>query len=280
MLDRVAAVVGDQPVLLSEVVAFKKELQGNQALANIYRMNANKLTDKEILNRMIEEKIVSLSVKENDALVTDLEVENQIQSIARDNNITKETLFESLKREKVSLDRYRKNIRAQLEKRNIFDRELRRGSGGGASDAELRTLYQEKAPREFKLSLIALNKSKANAEKIKTIIAQAKDPKASLLTIAEKNGAESLGWISPEALNPKFMNVIRKAEAGQVVGPIEEKGVLHLFLFEAERKGSDEGFEKMKGQLANQIQGQDFERRFDNWIERRKKELHIVVNGT
>ncbi len=280
MVDRVSAVVGDQPILWSEVQSFKKELTGNRALANIYRMNPEKISEKDILDRMIEEKIVSLSVKEYDALVTDLEVENQIQTIAKQNNITKERLFESLKGEKISLETYRKNIRAQLEKRNIFDRELRRNAGGGASDPELRAVYNERAPREFKLSLIALRKSAATRDRMKSILDESKKADVSLGKLGEKYGADSLGWVTLDTLNPKFAKLIQSSHPGQVIGPLEEKGQLNLFLFEAERRGSEEGFEKMKDQLASQVQSQDFDRRFDNWIDRRKKDLHIVVNGT
>jgi len=63
------------------------------------------------------------------------------------------------------------------------------------------------------------------------------------------------------------------------VGPISTGRMLQLLLFEAERRGSEEGFQKAKGELAQVVQAQDFDRRFESWLERRKKELHIVVNG-
>ncbi len=278
VLDRVAAVVGDQPILLSEVVSFKKEITSNKALANIYRLDPAKLSNSQILSLMIEEKVVSQSVKDLDVTVSDTEVDNQIAGIAKQNNITKDRLLESLKHEGVSYETYKRNIRAQLEKRNIFDRELRKG-GSGVSDSELRGIYNNKAPVEFKLGLIAVKRNKNSRNKLKALAESIKLKKLSLSKAAQENTADPLGWISPENLNPQIVKALKTAKPGEAVGPIDVGDTSQLLLFENERRGSEEGFQKAKAELAQQLQGQDFDRRFEAWLERKKKDLHIVVNG-
>jgi len=97
LLDRVVAVVGDEPILQSDVLKLKKDVAATPALAGAYRLSPGETNFDKILDRMIEDKIIKQSVKELDIGVSDAEVENQISTIAKQNKLTLNQLGKSKK---------------------------------------------------------------------------------------------------------------------------------------------------------------------------------------
>lgn len=274
-LDRVAAIVVDEPILLSEVQTLYHAIQSSSGMAEAYRIAPQKLSLDAVLDRMIEEKIVKVSVKELDIKVNDSDVETQINAIAKQNNITRKTLEESLAHEGLIVDEYKRNIRGQLERRYLFDRELRRG--GGITESDTRELYNKTAPVELKLSSVAIKNTPANRKIVETLI---KDVKAGTKKIEDaivEFAAENLGWTPVESLDKKF-GALSNTLAGSVVGPVLINNNLQVLFVEGNRKGSPEGYEKVKAELMMQAQNQDFERRFQSWLDRKKAELNIVIN--
>jgi peptidyl-prolyl cis-trans isomerase SurA len=276
VLDRVVAVVGDEPILLSEVYALKAEIAKTPALAQAYRIDSPHPSNDMILDRMIEDRIIKQTAKQLDVSVSDAEVDNQIAAIAKQNNISVSQLESSLKGEGISVETYKRNIRSQLERRNVFDHELRKG--GGVSEAELRDLYDKTAEVEVKLSVLAAKNNAQGRKFLSSIATQVNSGKLNIKDAIEKNKADSLDWIAPSQLNPKAMKLVQSSQPGKAVGPFEVDGTLQLLFYQDNRKGSREGFEKAKNELMLQAQAQDFERRFAFWLEHKKKDMNIVIN--
>ena len=276
VLDRVLAVVGDSPILQSDLDELKQSLRNTPALASSYKLNPKNFDPVVALGRMVDERIVKQVVKELDIQVAESEVEGQINSIAKQNNISRKQLEDSLKNEGVALDIYRRNIKDQLEKRNLFDRELRRG--GGISEVELKSLYEKTARPEFQLSLLAVKKSEADGAKLATLLKDIASSKITLEDGVKAYGAEPLGWIDPETLDPKLSAALKNAGPNKAYGPIEFAGRVHILLVHAKRMGSDEGFQKAKQELMAAAQAKDFDERFSAWLESKKREINIVFN--
>lgn len=276
-LDRVVAIVGEQPILRSDVLNFKNELSSNKTLANIYRVDPSKLGFKDLLNRIIEEKIVQQAAKDADLSVADSEVEAQIASIAKQNRLSKAALVEQLKGQGIAYESYKRNIRSQIEKRNIFDREIRKG-GSSVGESELRMVYNQRAETEVKLSLYSLKKTPANKKNLLATLEKIKSGNLSLEKLVDDPATTSLDWTAVDSLQKPLQKALSGAKLRQAVGPVDLNGYWHLVLFEAQRKGSEEDFQKTKGELMMAAQNQDLDRRFDLWLERKKKDMQIVVN--
>jgi peptidyl-prolyl cis-trans isomerase SurA len=269
-IDRIVAVVSDQPLLESEVQARLEEIKKSPSLASVYGLDPSTVRRDDVYRQMLEEKIIEVSIAELKLNVSDAEVESQIGKIAAQNRVDRKALDASLRREGISLETYRKNIRSQMERRNLFDRELR--GAGGVSEVELRALYEKSAPVEFDVSLVN-DGPKSSASVISEIRKSGR-----LKDFASENSGIELGWINPESLTPSIQNVLKKAEAGDILGPVSAGGKKQWVLVHGKRRGSQEGFIKERDRLAAELQGQDFERRLSAWLERRKKELQIVEN--
>lgn len=281
-LDGIAAVVADEPVLLSEVLSLQKQVSSNPALAKVYELPTT-ASKRAVLEKLIESKIISITLKEIGAEVGPEDVEKQIASIASQNGISKSQLENSLRSEKVNLDIYKQNIKSQLEKRAIFDRQLRQ-SGSNPSEAELRSLYNQQAGKEVNLLLIDAaagapsSKKKALSDEWKKIVAQVESKKLSYDDAKKQLTPYSLDWVGVKSLHPSIEKVVKDANPGSILGPVMVDGRPTVVFFEAVRSGSEDGFEKMRPQLESQLRSQGFDNRLAQWLERRKKELQIVVN--
>lgn len=265
------AVVGTEPILQSEVEDRLTLIQKSPVYSNILGLNPKTVTSESVLEMMIEEKILVAVTDEMKASVSDADVLKQVDSIAKQNNISRQQLETSLKSEGIPFDAYASNIRMQLQKRTIFERELR--AAGGVGEAELRSAYLKRAGKEFELVMLQVPSAQQAG-----IRKSFKGTPAEWDALSKKHPTTELGWIQPTSLQPSLAKAVRASKAGSLIGPHRVGKISALIYVASERIGSDEEFEKVKDQLAGEVQSQNFGERFKSWLETKKKEMHIVVN--
>ena len=270
-LDRVMAVVGTEPILQSDVEGRLALIKKSPVYSNILGLNPKDIDADAVLNMMIEEKILASVTEEMKAPVSDTDVQKQVDSIARQNNITRKQLEASLRNEGIPFDAYANNIRMQLQKRAVFERELR--AAGSIGETELKSLYMQKASREFELILLEVPKAKQAS-----VVKSFKDGSEKWDTLSKKYSTTELGWVSTANLKASLAKAVASSKTGQLIGPHQVGKVSALVYVSSERVGSDEEFEKVKEQLSGELQAQSYQERFQAWLEAKKKEMHIVVN--
>lgn len=269
VIDRILAVVGNQPILQSEMESRLTLIQKNPSYSNILGLNPKNASAQSVLNMMIEEEVVNSVSKELEISVSDVDVNKQIDSIAHQNRIDRDQLVQSLKNEGIPFEAYARNIRLQLQKRGIIERELRGASN--IDETALRKEYQERASREYQIILLDVPKK----DQVKTQKAFAPSQWDEL---ALKYPTQDLGWVAANNIKLNVADALKRAKINSMIGPIEIGGKKQLIFVRAERIGSEEEYQSIKGQLAAVTQSKNIESRFDAWIENKKKEMHIVVN--
>jgi len=268
IIDRVSAVVGEEPILQSDILGLRKEVASSQALASILKIDAAKMSDRDLLNRLIEEKIIKQALRDLDLVVSDADVEKQVDDIAKQNRLSKSQLEDQLERENISPAAYRRSLRSQIERRNIFERELRRG--GGVTEQETRALYEQKAPKELKLWLVTGPEAELKKLGLRKNVDAAK-LKAPL-------HANEIGWVAAASLDERLVEAAQKSVAGEALGPIKSGKQTQVFVVEEVRKGSEEEFQRMRNELNSAAQAKDFESRFNYWLEQKRREMQIIIN--
>lgn len=271
VLDRTLAIVGEKAILLSEVRSLKSYFKKSPTLAGFYQLKPKNITTKNLLKVLVEEAIIRKVLEGMNASVTDEQVEQQVNSIAKQNRASRKQLIQSLKNENIPFELYKRNIRAQLEKRNIFERELR--GGNEISDEEARREYNKLAKVEYELSLFSpaaaqasdlvkgLNSNKINAKK----------------AIDTHNGVE-LGWVQKNSLNKNFKKYLKKPSPRTAYGPFTIDGQNQVIYVSAIRQGSNAEFEKVKNQLLQRAQMASAGQKFNKWLLQKKRDLKIIVN--
>ncbi|MEE2664752.1 MAG: SurA N-terminal domain-containing protein [Myxococcota bacterium] len=141
LIDAVAAQVGGGVVLLSEVYELTEPIerrmrQGGARESEILIMRS------DVLERLIEQKLVAEVVRRMELSASNEEVDQAIRSIAQDTGITTQQLIRSVTSHGLTLSEYRDKIRSEIERSKVVNGMVR--SKVQVSDEEIRTAYDER----------------------------------------------------------------------------------------------------------------------------------------
>jgi peptidyl-prolyl cis-trans isomerase SurA len=141
MIEAVAAQVGNDIVLLSEVQELtgpieKRMNEAGVSQSEILMMRA------EVLDRLIEQKLVAIVVARMEMQATPEEVDRAISSIAQDTGITTQQLIRSVTSHGLTLTEYREKIRSEIERSKVINGLVR--SRVEVEEVEVTEAYQER----------------------------------------------------------------------------------------------------------------------------------------
>jgi peptidyl-prolyl cis-trans isomerase SurA len=126
MIDRVVAVVNQQPILLSEVDALCQfQLEEVPATLPLDEAVERKRQIRlETLQTLIDERLLAQTVRERKIEIPEEKIEQYIEQLRKDNNLTAEQFRAALEAEGKSMAQYRRMLREMFEKRALMQREL------------------------------------------------------------------------------------------------------------------------------------------------------------
>ena len=254
-LDRVAAVVDDKAIWLSDV--------DERALlyAATYGIPPDQIPSlrREVLQQMVNTELLYLKIKEDTTIhVSEDEVERaidmQIQQIK--GNLSNEEFEKKLKEAGFSLEAYRRYLRDDIRKTLYIQKyvEMKIKPRIKVSDKEVEEAYKTLAdslatPPEFKLAVITLMvKPSASVEqeyynRAKNIYRQLKKgAKWEEMVQKYSDDRESariggdLGIVPKNALPPNFVKEIERTPEGSYTKPLRGPQGYHIFYVKGKRK--------------------------------------------
>jgi len=243
-LDSIMAIVNDDVITVSELELRIKKTRAQLAGRGI-TPPTEALLRKQILERFILERIQLQTAKKIGLNSNDQDIERAINSIAKKNNISHETLLKKLQEEKIDLVLYREKLGRQIIIQKLSEREINRRIR--VSETEI-DLFIENRNRQlggsdtYKLSQImipipenassdAIAKSRKLAEQVLDKLNNGADF-SSMATGYSKskealNGGQ-LGWRSSGQLPELFVNAISSLESGQITGILRSPNGFHI----------------------------------------------------
>ncbi|HUU02555.1 MAG TPA: peptidylprolyl isomerase [Myxococcota bacterium] len=127
ILDRIAAVVNDDVILLSEVDsrcrAALDEIPSNLPLAKM--VERKRQVRKQTLDELVEELLFKQQVHEHKIVVSDEEVDQQIEQLKKTNNMTEKQFSDALRMEGRTIADLRSSLHGQLERQKMVDAQMR-----------------------------------------------------------------------------------------------------------------------------------------------------------
>lgn len=276
VLDKTVAVVQGKAILLSDVQSLKKQVSQSPLMRNFYNI-AGEVTEQNLLNRLVENQIIRARLKELGAEVSGDSVNREINEIARKNKIGVADLKKVLKKQGVDFDNYYEALKSNIERRSLYHREIQT-SGSTMTDEELKNMYKTKAPQEFKLSILIDKPNKKNTALLNEIKSKFKAGKIPPEKLKEYPGYVDLGWVPGDQVAEEFKKLMKNPESGDSFGPLKKGGQLQLLMVESARRGSDENFTEVKERFRDSLEGEESDKKFAVWLEKRKNELEVTVN--
>ena len=133
-LDRVIAIVNDEALTQYDVNEQKRVVLGQMKTANVTPPSADVL-EKQLLERLITERVLLQYAKETGIRVDDTQVERTLARIAEDNKLSTEDFRKAVEREGIPYAKYRSDIRNEITIQRLREREVE--GRVNVSDAEV-----------------------------------------------------------------------------------------------------------------------------------------------
>jgi peptidyl-prolyl cis-trans isomerase SurA len=301
MVDKIAAIVGDQIILLSDVMK-----QAQAAINELERTSQNigggALVEgriegkiKEALDKMIDDEIYKIEAREMGLAVTTEEIDAAIENMARENNIDVPTLKQAIKSQGMDYLTYRNQLRNQLTRYKVLN--LRVRSRIKISDTEARQHYNDqvrdiRATGSFEgahlLIRVPASASAATAadarKRAEAALSRINEGEAFEVVAKEKSedkatakygghlGERNRGEI-PAVLERAFFDL----EVGEVAGPIRTPAGFHIIKLIRREALGVMPFSKVKNKIIQDLQEEEMQRQAGIWLKEQRARLFIDI---
>ncbi len=293
VVDRVAAVVNEDLITLSEIYAF-----GGSYIDEVIRsrgVDARAAAEAEVLERLLERRLIE---QEMTALKLDLaeqDVDRSIADIAERNGMDTEALRKEIERSGMAWDQYRSELKENLRDMKFAQTVLR--PRVNVTEDELRDAWLRASPAapttaRVQALVLAIPPGATEAER-EAVIARARALQeearggADFAALSRANdqgpfgeqGGE-MGMFKPGELVDALDSVIVNTPVGEVSDPIVIGDGVYL-LRVAERTSGANDFEARKAEVSEQVFQSRLEDEKERWFQeaRRRAAIRILLPG-
>ena len=262
-VDGVAATVGTDSILRSDVL--NEIARAGMAVPPEYA---------DVLNRMIERKLILKAAQESKMTIQEWVVENRVREIVnRSFGGDRNKLIETLGQQQISYPEWyaktKEDIVIGAMRWNVIDKNVT------ASPSAMRKEYEANAARYVKdhqvsVAVILLTpEEKAKREEISAALKEKS---------FEDLGGKKYENVKPEELfKPEVCAEIDKMPKGTISHWIEIDGWSFLLRKDAESTGSRLSFDEAYDQVEASVKEKEAKRLYDAWMERLRAETYIKV---
>ena len=243
-LDRVIAIVNDEALTQYDVNEQKRVVLGQMRTQNV-TPPASDVLEKQLLERLITERVLLQFAKETGIRVDDTQVERTLVRIAEDNKLSGDDFRKAVEREGIPYAKYRSDIRTEITIQRLRDREVE--GRVSVSDAEvdhwLATLDAQSGGQiEYRLAhVLVLVPEQASPDQI-----DVRQRRAGTALQQIRSGADfgqvaagfsdapdalqggNLGWRAPARLPTVFAEPVRGMKPGDVSGVLRSASGFHI----------------------------------------------------
>src|SRR5262245_11001609 len=296
VVEQLIAVINGEPYTLSNLTTYAKNKMGREfPSGDLNQINAS---DREVLEQFITEKLLEAEVREAGITVTEDEINRYIDQVKKSNRLSDEELKIALSRDGMTLPGYRASVKAEIEKSEIIDRQVRRKVN--ISDEDVERYYKLNAKNyrsteraRIRHILLSLAEN-APPEKVQSTMAQAKELYDQIAAGedfaalarqysdgAGRNDGGEIGWVNRGTLISGIEEVaFQKLKVGQVSEPFRTSMGVHIVKLEGREDGGTVPLSTVAPRIKQELLNKALEERFARWLKsdlRRKHKVDIKV---
>jgi peptidyl-prolyl cis-trans isomerase SurA len=294
IVERVVAVVGDRPILLSEL--------RNRAKPNLLRLMASQRDQnfhaaaeteiyKEFLGRMIDERLMEAAAEKARMSVTPEEVDRGIQNIATNAKISVRDLLGEVRRQGLTEQDFRDEIRRQIMEGNLT--ELRVRPRVRVTEQDARAAYQhyrqevaEQHPVDLRvLAMRITGNIDARVALAEEIVKRARHGEdfcvlVQLYTddVETRGTCGSRGPQPHAALVPAVQQAMKTMKPGDVSDPLVVSGQGQaIVIFQLVGDPKIPPYEELRNEMMQRAIGEGLERQRKLWLAELRRGVYIDV---
>jgi peptidyl-prolyl cis-trans isomerase SurA len=287
IVNRIVATIDGDPVTLVELERYsevaKKRPGGDQAVVD----------QRAILDELVLDKIISKQVEVLGLKASEQQIDAYIESIRTRNNLSEEQLMEALTAQGLTWDQYRVQVRADIERANLVNREIR--TKVNVSPEEIERYYQAHlddygASAKVKARLISFlvpdnstdadkQAIRAKADEVRALAADGKNFANLAKEHSQGPGAEEggdIGELEPEQMAPEFAKAARTLKAGEVSDVIVTREGFHILKIEQQGSETHRPLADVSEEIKEKLYKEAMEQRYDRWLNQDLRARHHV----
>ena len=294
-LDRIIATVNDAVITQSDlnqaISAVKKQIADN----HLQTPPADVL-HKQVLDQIINKKLQTQIAAQMGIHIGDEDVNKTIATIAKENHVTTDQVYQKVTEQGLSKAEYRKEIHDELEMQQAQQMEV--GSKIVITAQEIDAFMHSKAfqafnTKEYHLEDILIELPEAPSPE--QIAATKKRAQALLTTIhkgtsftevaqADSNSASALsggdlGWRKLAEIPSAFSSQLTQAQANDIIGPIQTPNGFHIIRLAGVRSVGQQGSPiDQRKQVHQLIFQRKFEEGMQTWTTRLRSAATINLH--
>jgi peptidyl-prolyl cis-trans isomerase SurA len=308
VVERIVAVIGDDPILLSELRSRAKPflIQIQQRVRpGAEQAAAESEIFKDMLSKMIDEKLEAQAAVRAGVSVTNEEIDNALRNVAANQGMSVPDLLKAAKaRSGMPEQDYRDELRRQILEGKML--QLRVRGRVRITEDDVRTMYdralrEERKQREYHPSWIvlqivsgasaaAIEDRKKQAAQIVELARKGNDFAMLAQTYSDETATREaggdLGIRTPQGsaaaksgqlpvLAPEFENVVMTLEPGEVSDPVVvDRGIVILKL-QTRRPSQYKGYEAHKDEMVQRLQTEILEKAKRKWLEELNRRTRV-----
>lgn len=291
--DRIAAVVNDQVILVSEVdqrmMPLRTDAMGIADQAERDRRLAKLAV--QVLDEMVNDELILQAGIAAKVTVEEQEVQAAIDYIKQSNKMDDAQLAAAMAAQGVTKATIKNDLIRQRTVNEMVGRKI------AVTDEDLRARYSELQRRSSSIAAVNVSQilfalpehamqqqidaAKKNAQ-VAIDRVKAGEPFATVAgevteDAATKSTGGVIGWLEPATLDPAWESVVFGMDKGDVRGPISgAKGLYVLYANELKRTELAP-FDKMKEQLSSELRRTQLAKLSRAWIEELRKKAYIEI---
>ncbi len=293
--NRLVAVVNNDVITLYELNNRMKEMTGVPVEELMQKNEAMyREARQKILELLIDEKIAQAKIKELRIQVSDKQVDNFLEKMKRDNQLTQEDLVAGLEKEGLSYEKYRERIRRDIERSQLIEYEVR--SKIIIRDEAIQKYYEEHkgtfgvAEKVHLAGIFLMRKNVKSEEEMRELYRKAQDISAKLKagadfgqmagTYSEGPGAKQggdLGQFTVEHLEAGLKSVVEALPEGGVSDPLVRPNGIQIIKVVKKQTGKIRSLEEMKEAIYEILYREEVNRRYQAWIKELRDSAYTRV---
>lgn len=273
VIDKIVATVNGEPVTLSELerilqpvyIRYEQVLKGEEL--EQYKVRAR----RELLEQLIENKLILQEAKEEGVAITEAALEEQLAEV-KDKFGSMEEFVEALKREGLDLGQYKKELGDQLTTRAMIERDV--VPKAKVSPQEVVTYYEEyqdefQAPEEVYLQHILVKDSREKIEEVYKQLLEGDDLNDQWV---------DLGFVPKNRLKPELLSIVETLEVGKHSEIIETEVGYYIILLKDTRAPRVLKLSEVWDVLEDKLFKTKLKKEHTKWIESLKSKSHIEIS--
>ena len=259
VIDKIVATVNDRPITTYDL----------KELAPFYHAK----DEKQLLNEVINDYVIEDIAKKDGIVLTDQDINEFIENVAKNNKLTKDELEQKIKQEGLSYDYYKEFAKFNAYKLKVMQKIF--APTIQIDEKEIKNFYNNH-PDLFNQSTVTLDiietKSKPDIEEaMKQLKLGSSFDSVKEKYSINKNGPKQL-YVAD--INKQLQGIIEKMQVGQI-SPIIESTNGYFIIKVLDKKNVNLSFDDVKDKIRNLLFEEKLNERFSSWLSGIKSSMDI-----